>query len=459
MFELVIVEANKTPIFDDQRVLKNDLFKYAFVELKEDNIGLWQKEALMNIASDVATCDNLLFLDSDVYCENLFWLKNIDDVLNDKDVYLQPFKSCRGSLFDKIGFYSKIYVDSGNSAPEVGWLHNPGLCIGIRKKSFDLNQKANPFYLYGCGDNGMYYEMTSANGEEFYKTNTILSEVRRRNSPCKLESAWLDYELIHIDHGVFNVSFYRDSISTTLMTRASHMVILDDSGLVKWKRKDSVAESFVKNKYVSSDIYLACPRGRLSNKLILLMSVYQHLGKKYRICFPELSLYADDLPKLREFIREPGNKKTVISYDMLALDRIENHVVNSETFEFLTLSKSLQDQYDLIDLDFRNSIGIAIRQGDFKKFRKGEWHVKPENYLNDIDVHICDNPYIFSDEPTNINNIMNVSSEITNFQPVLDLLLLSKCEKIVRNRRSSFGWLASMIGKYNKTMKDERLVG
>jgi hypothetical protein len=460
LFELVVVEANRKRIFNSSWYPGNRFFKYKFVEMGDDNMGLWHKEALMNVGWRMASGGNILFLDSDVRCDDPSWLKDVDGVLTRESVFLQPFLHCRDTMFKNVVFVSKVANDSGYSVE--GALYNPGLCSGVRKSELELRGGVNPFYPYGCGDSGFYNEYTGG-GDSFYDVNRRLTEVRRKFQSF-LPRTHTNHDIFHMCHGLIDLEYYRSSISKTLKFPIKMCVELGSNDILRNKMRSEIniiTDSKFKNRNI---IKCVCPT-RMSNKLILLFHVVNHLEFSGNIiCFEEIfNEYGKWFPNLEKYSISTKNRQVdkIISFDDLCMDGAEFELVNDKTFKLLELGAEHFLKFESIQngVNF-NSVGVHIRMGDFKSNGLRHWFVPPEEYIyGNIDFISNDEVYAYSDgDPKLTFDHVMMSSERTGGDPVMDLLLLSKHRRMIRNGRSSYGWLASMIGKYRGTLKDVRVL-
>ncbi|MCK5021968.1 MAG: alpha-1,2-fucosyltransferase [Candidatus Pacebacteria bacterium] len=111
-----------------------------------------------------------------------------------------------------------------------------------------------------------------------------------------------------------------------------------------------------------------------------------------------------------------------------------------------TKIKELKNQY-------KNIIGVHIRQKDYKKFRDGRYFVPQERINEILGEYLIEKKkdsketifIITSDGPVKENIYSNLNIEISKYNPIEDLYLLSLCDVVIGSN-STYGNFASYYG-------------
>lgn len=102
---------------------------------------------------------------------------------------------------------------------------------------------------------------------------------------------------------------------------------------------------------------------------------------------------------------------------------------------------------------YKNIIGVHIRQGDYKTFKGGSLYLSPEHikkaldeYVRIFNISITDTCFIIcSNEKTDRNIFLDLNVRISQHTFIEDLFILASCDAIIGSD-SSFGALASYFG-------------
>lgn len=216
--------------------------EHHFYQLTEDNLGLFQKEALWNLGEQLLpkTVTKVVFIDADVAFCHYAWLASCSQVLEGHDVI-----SCQCYSYYANQTDTKINVSTAEKLVYncVGYPH-PGFTLGFRRSY--LHQ----FKLLMCSSSGgdtttwgrlsgdrdpkaLWYERGSYNWEEATRAGHDGHPAPRIGVTGEI--------CFHCDHGSLRDRRYR---ARRMLTRAvctydREDFVLDERGIAKWADNDA----------------------------------------------------------------------------------------------------------------------------------------------------------------------------------------------------------------------------
>lgn len=236
--EVVVVEL----VFDGKSHLPplSSKFRKIVVAGDSGNMGIWQKEAMMNIGVEAADNDIIVFVDSDLRCGTCDWIDRIARKVHaDPESMVHGYRICSDSIYpEQYRFLSYGAMIAGGMVGDMP--HNPGLTWGISRRILRENGGVNPYCLYGNGDSLLLAEYL---GERYSECNDwcvrevsmMRNLVRRGLRQCRVD--YVDEDVTHINHGQpMTLTHYG---SKNLMTRhfsksMDKLVVMDSNGLLRW---------------------------------------------------------------------------------------------------------------------------------------------------------------------------------------------------------------------------------
>ena len=149
-------------------------------------------------------------------------------------------------------------------------------------------------------------------------------------------------------------------------------------------------------------------------------------------------------------------------YDWNALFKYKKEVL-----QYLNFAQEYHDKAQQVIDTIKNSnqkiIGVHIRRGDYKNWRNGRFYYSNEEYQNffaqialqceeNVKFMICTNDYDLTKEDF---KSQDYDIEICGCNPIIDLLVLSKCDYLIAPP-STYSWWAAFIGDCNYLTLVER---
>lgn len=183
---------------------QHPLVKHIKIKMEPKNKGLCHKEAMMNIGGKNATKENVIFIDTDIYCKDLTWTTKIrKKLIDDPGAMVQGFALCFDSEDPDHNFVSQAAIYSGY---QCDLLHNPGMCWGLTRKVLEKNDYFNPYIFYGSGDSLLFSEYSGRDDWilSFPKIKNVW-----RNLPIKCNIQYVDTNIVHVNHGFVSTEFYK----------------------------------------------------------------------------------------------------------------------------------------------------------------------------------------------------------------------------------------------------------
>jgi hypothetical protein len=206
--------------------------KYTFIREEEENQGLWQKEALINIGIEKCETENILLFDADVYSHDIKWFDKIIERMTDHRV-LQCFSLCYPDSYDNEPIFQSLgMAKSGQFDLPI----NHGLCHAIPRKLLEKNGGLNPYFIYGGGDSLFLREYTEEK-LEWIDDYPHLKEVVR--DTIQWDYNYVDTEVIHISHREGNKDYDTRHDKFAKIKKSIHDLVTIEKGLLTWKNSSS----------------------------------------------------------------------------------------------------------------------------------------------------------------------------------------------------------------------------
>lgn len=255
-FEIIFVEMiEKKSLFSDFFRPFIDKIKHKIIQSTSNHKYLFQKESLYNIGAKLASFNNLIFMDSDIYSEDVNWLLSINNKIND-DTMVQGFSVFQDTVdseLDKISFCSSLNDGIDNY---IGC--NTGLCWGMTKKTFnELNGLNNKFFI-GSGDVAVIHECSdpTTSPVKKYMSQPYMYQLLRDTNVRKYFDN-THHIIKHIYHGSLTSRKYTTrhiAIGYLLKITGTKVKDYIDFGeLLTWKSDDSALKFLAMNKTALPD--------------------------------------------------------------------------------------------------------------------------------------------------------------------------------------------------------------
>jgi hypothetical protein len=204
------------------------------VVAKRENMGLWQKEALINLAVAHVDTPHVILMDMDVYSEDPYWLQRIREKLDiGEDMLVQGFSECHDTLEPAKHSFRSCVIHEGKL------MTNPGLVWGLHLTTFKRNAGLNPFLIYGGGDGFMVAEY-SGRLKPYMTRSPVLKDIVRKNLPVRCELDYVDVPVLHINHGGVGSRNYAARHHMVNYFRPMNAIVeVDSHGLLRWRKPGS----------------------------------------------------------------------------------------------------------------------------------------------------------------------------------------------------------------------------
>jgi len=237
-------------LFSTAGILKYDLdefFKQLKIEVvyekiiaNDNNLDLFQKESLLNLAASKAILDGskkLVFMDADTWSKDINWWKKICYELDKGDDYI-----CQGFRYfsDTKEAYRSLYSVGSSIDVELskGTYRQPGLCWALNSSFFKKMNGFNKFCLSGSGDVLFMHEhLPDAPYDfSFFSKMNWWMDIIRSEQPRGILS-YANSNVIHENHGTFNSRSYvtSRSIIDYVESPVLEIVSIDSRGLLMWR--------------------------------------------------------------------------------------------------------------------------------------------------------------------------------------------------------------------------------
>lgn len=234
-FETIVVHLSSN-VVDTAIPLSSKGVKYIMVKEEPENVGLWQKEALINIGVQNCQTDNILVFDSDVYCNDYDWFDKIVERINNHTI-LQCFGLCYSDTFDS----DPIVQSQGKrKTGEYDLPVNQGLCIAVNRKILEKNNYFNPFFIYGGGDSLFLHEYTNED-VSWIKDYPKLCKVVR-DDMLKYDFEYIDQDVIHISHREGKKDYDERHKVFNATKKSINQLVCVKKNLLTWKNDDDAIE-------------------------------------------------------------------------------------------------------------------------------------------------------------------------------------------------------------------------
>ena len=221
-----------------------------FVHLKvicgEDNRGLFQKEALFNLAWKEALKRQdykyFIFSDADIFAHDRSWFRQIRSRLRSKPSSLvHGYRVVEDSLDPEFSFSSLGALYSANFQTDL--LINPGLCWGFHRKMLEQGDGFNPYCIECAGDTALVTEYLNHPGGQYddsLQRWPWYQEIKRELSfRAHLDAVPVD--LVHCYHGPAAERNYHEVRRALSQTGSlKEKIFLDGNGLLAWRQKDCI---------------------------------------------------------------------------------------------------------------------------------------------------------------------------------------------------------------------------
>ena len=210
-----------------------------------ENLNIWQKEALQNLAvKSLSEDSNLLFIDSDIFCNNPNWFLKTSRLLNlFPDFLIQPFSDYEDTVEKSLNFSSMFYADFFG---ENNYVASGAGTAWAMKKS--MHTRINGFpYMSPDGSNDTLFSAEIL-GEKFfeevkYKGANWPHQTRRY--PGKIKFSSFRETIHHINHGNTRLYSDRKSLMSLLPADYSLEYGLNSEGILQWRNKTSLTRKIV----------------------------------------------------------------------------------------------------------------------------------------------------------------------------------------------------------------------
>lgn len=198
------VEGDEPPLFQSLAVGEN--VSYKLIRVDDSYTNLFQKEAMWNVgAAECPECDKLIFLDSDVFATDPFWLAQIRHRLIEcPQVVVQVYsrlKDTEDSSRNTVSLIASrdIHSDSEREPP-------PGHGWAMSRAVFESIGEWNIWAVVCSGDVAFIYEAIKDHGYTDYLKRYSWFRGILRDVP-KFEADYVDVPIVHVGHPV-NTCFY-----------------------------------------------------------------------------------------------------------------------------------------------------------------------------------------------------------------------------------------------------------
>ncbi len=240
----------------------------------EVNENMFQKEALQNIGADYCKdCKYLIFVDGDVFSEDLSWYRKIrEKLLENPDKLVQGFRTMKDTQDKELDFFSMVGCHKENQ-----WKikQNPGVCWAMNRSFFEEIEGFNPWCVPGSGDSGFVAEFLNMDSEHLYDKFASLFFWWKNVMRFKEKKGEMDYinvHLIHCFHGTYTERAYIHSrkVADRFGGDIRDLVKINKDGFLEWKNPGCVlqrvfqkwkelidyetTENIVKKAYIDSNI-------------------------------------------------------------------------------------------------------------------------------------------------------------------------------------------------------------
>ena len=206
--------------------------RYVHLREKPEHEGLWQKEALINVAMKSVSTPYVILLDMDLYSDDPYWLWRIREKLDlGPQVIVQGFRHIHDTLHPDVHCFSTCALPS---AP--GLMTAPGGVWGMHTDTLRRNGGLNPYLLYGGGDSFMIAEF-SRDVKPFMSNMSRLNDVLRGELPIHCTLSYADVDIKHINHGGTGTRNYADRhFMSSYFTRPIRVLVdICPRGALRWK--------------------------------------------------------------------------------------------------------------------------------------------------------------------------------------------------------------------------------
>ncbi len=230
LIELILNEQ-----ISDVRFLASENVHYIEVVGNNYNRDLWQKECLLNIgASYLQKEDVVLFMDGDLFTDDIYWLEKVVDELESEKMILQPYLNVVDSINPLLNFSSVASSVNGACSPYPS--HGSGSIWAFRYEHFKSFGGFNPYYLEGSGDTAFVMEFLDSTHSSYpqYLMNYPWFAELMRQQKNEYSIGHLDVDFIHINHG--DHRYYSDRATyINLFNDFKDYYFLDNKGLLSWR--------------------------------------------------------------------------------------------------------------------------------------------------------------------------------------------------------------------------------
>lgn len=215
------------------------------------------------------------------------------------------------------------------------------------------------------------------------------------------------------------------------------------------------------------------PGGNKDKKLRRFRKIYNLFIKLFIISDKDKIIEANDLPDISNIVYLPPTLNHDKKFDNFEINKEKNLFLkgwlfrnpegikkyHSKIIQYFKpnkqIEKEVNDFIDDLKKEYKNIIGVHMRQGDYKKkFANGKYYFNEleinkilQDYINFFNIDINNTLFLFcSDEKVDLSmfsKIKTIQSPFTN--PLSDVFLLSKTDIIIGSD-STFGPFAAYYG-------------
>ncbi len=205
----------------------------------EANENMFQKEALQNIgAQHCKECKYLIFVDGDVFSEDLSWYRKIrEKLVGNLDKLVQGFRTMKDTQDKDLDFFSMVACHKENQ-----WKikQNPGVCWAMNRSFFEEMEGFNPWCIPGTGDGGFVAEFLNMDSDHLYDKFASLFFWWRNAMRFKEKKGVMDYinvHLVHCFHGTYTERAYVHSrrVADRFGGDIKDLVKITKDGFLEWK--------------------------------------------------------------------------------------------------------------------------------------------------------------------------------------------------------------------------------
>ena len=202
----------------------------------ESNKDLFQKEALMNIGGKHAKYDNLLFLDNDIWSDDLLWFYKAVRTVKTKNTVTQPFSIAYDTEDVNLAVCSytaqELDVRKTKKLPST-----PGLAFGMTKKYFTHCEGFPSFHIFGDGDIMFISDVYQSIGKMAkLPIHSFLRKYRRKTGILALPK-FVNVKIYHEHHGGRSTRTYQSRYKVMdymYINGIEYPSAIDDQGLISW---------------------------------------------------------------------------------------------------------------------------------------------------------------------------------------------------------------------------------